>query len=218
MINNLRVLSVNVVGVGQYYDYLLALAEEYEVQVVYVQEPWWTITSDGKRLTKGYPRYTTFSLYEDWTRWGFRVVTYVRKDPGLDLRQIRPSLAPIVLWLKVEGVTLCNVYRPVRVYRDLANGRGDPLVALREQKLTANIIVTRDFNAVYWLQQKFKDSNKATIDGRNVVKQVNKAGLVNRNPEGSTYDRGNTIDLVFNNVPLLVSTNQKFRSGSDYVT
>lgn len=59
---------------------------------------------------------------------------------------------------------------------------------------------------------------RTSTDGRWVADWAEKIGLGSYTPEGPMYDRGNTIDLVFSNVGVGVSTPAGLRTGLDYVT
>lgn len=90
----------------------LELCWEDKVDVVLVQEPWIGYT-DGMRINT-HPGYVSYIPVDFWNSKETRprVMTYVRKGIRLKVQQQRPSQTRDLLWLKVNNITVVNLYRP----------------------------------------------------------------------------------------------------------
>ncbi|KAM4067487.1 reverse transcriptase (RNA-dependent DNA polymerase) [Hirsutella rhossiliensis] len=171
----LRVFQANVGKISPAHDCALALADSEHYDVVLLQEPW-TETKGGRCLTKTHPAYDTFSPVDSWEDNSTRprVMTYVRRRPGLMVDQRRPAATRDILWLTVNDITLVNVYRQP-------------------------CLVAGDFNAKHHSWQAGRIEGR----GEAVAAWATANGLNLLNPaDVPTNPRGNTIDLAFSNIAL----------------
>ena len=88
----IRIFQANVGKIPPAHDCALALADSEQYDIVLLQEPW-TEAKQGRCLTKTHPAYDTFSPVDSWTNTSTRprVMTYVRRRPGLTADQQRPA-------------------------------------------------------------------------------------------------------------------------------
>lgn len=188
----LRVFQANVGKIPSAHDCAVALADSERYDIILLQEPW-TGLKDGRCLTKTHPAYDTFSPVESWDGHGTRprVMTYVRRSPGLIADQRRPSATRDILWLTVNHITVVNFYR--QPFHDEA------LESLLQWKAPHRCLVAGDFNA------KHPSWQTGRLDGRGdaIASWASDNRLSLLNPvDTPTNPHGNTIDLAFSNIPL----------------
>ncbi|KAJ6439209.1 reverse transcriptase [Purpureocillium lavendulum] len=120
-----------------------------------------------------------------------RVMTYVRRRPGLTADQRRPATTRDILWLTINSTTIVNCYRQPDF-----DGALDILLAWSPP---SRCLVAGDFNAKHYSWQTGR------LDGRgdDIAHWAaeNRLSLLNLT-DVPTNPRGNTIDLAFSNVPL----------------
>ncbi|KAJ6438033.1 ABC transporter [Purpureocillium lavendulum] len=189
---NLRIFQANVGKIPPAHDCALALADAEQYDVVLLQEPW-TEAKYGRCLTKTHPAYDTFSPVDSWTNNTTRprVMTYVRRRPGLTADQRRPATTRDILWLTINNTTIVNCYRQPDFDAAL-----DILLAWSPP---SRCLVAGDFNAKHYSWQTGR------LDGRgdDIAHWAAENRLSLLNPtDVPTNPHGNTIDLAFSNVPL----------------
>ena len=188
----LRIFQANVGKIPPAHDCALALADSEQYDVVLLQEPW-TEAKYGRCLTKTHPAYDTFSPVDSWTNNTTRprVMTYVRRRPGLTADQRRPATTRDILWLTINNTTIVNCYRQPDF--DAA------LNILLAWSPPSRCLVAGDFNAKHYSWQTGR------LDGRgdDIAHWAAENHLSLLNPtDVPTNPHGNTIDLAFSNVPL----------------
>ncbi|KAJ6439233.1 spectrin repeat domain-containing protein [Purpureocillium lavendulum] len=188
----IRVFQANVGKIPPAHDCALALADAEQYDVVLLQEPW-TEAKEGRCLTKTHPAYDTFSPVNSWTNNSTRprVMTYVRRRPGLTTDQRRPAATRDILWLTINNMTVVNCYRQPDFDEAL-----DIILAWSPP---SRCLVAGDFNAKHYSWQSGR------LDGRgdDIAHWATENGLSLLNPpDVPTNPHGNTIDLAFSNMPL----------------
>ncbi|OAQ58652.1 reverse transcriptase [Purpureocillium lilacinum] len=188
----IRVFQANVGKIPPAHDCALALADAEQYDIVLLQEPW-TEAKEGRCLTKTHPAYDTFSPVDSWTNNSTRprVMTYVRRRPGLTADQRRPTATRDILWLTINNMTIVNCYRQPDF-----DGALDILLAWSPP---SRCLVAGDFNAKHYSWQTGR------LDGRgdDIAHWAAENRLSLLNPtDVPTNPHGNTIDLAFSNVPL----------------
>lgn len=210
--NALRLMQSNVARTPATHDIALNLAWEAGYDVLLVQEPWTELNRHNRKLTKTHPGFDTFSPVEDWTEEPKRprVLTYVRKRKDITAHHVRPFTSPDCCMVEVNGVLLANVYR--------RTGYAPGVLEMLEKWTPGpSTVVLGDFNALHWSWQP--GHSRHASPGARLAEWVEKVGLAIENPEGPTHKLGNTIDLVFSNIPgtdTLVEPG--LATGSDHYT
>ncbi|KAH7053453.1 Endonuclease/exonuclease/phosphatase, partial [Macrophomina phaseolina] len=200
-------MQVNTHKSGPVQDVALNLAWEAQADVLTVQEPW-AYLRKGRRLTKNHPGFDTFAPQDDWSMPP-RVLIYVRKTLSLQSFQIRPFDTPNACVVEVNSITIANVYKPPRT--------DAPLAELEAWEPPQNTVVAGDFNAVHWTWQPGHGRHGGP--GTRVAEWAENQGLFNTNPDGPTHKQGNTIDLVFTNIPgTETQVLEELSTGSDHHT
>ncbi|KAJ6436970.1 Protein phosphatase 1 regulatory subunit 3A [Purpureocillium lavendulum] len=188
----LRIFQANVGKIPPAHDCALALADSERYDVVLLQEPW-TEAKGGRCLTKTHPAYDTFSPVDSWEDNSTRprVMTYVRRRPGLMVDQRRPAATRDILWLVVNDITLVNIYRqPLH---------DEALDILLQWSAPDRCLVAGDFNAKHHSWQAGRTEGR----GEAVAEWATANGLNLLNPADiPTNPHGNTIDLAFSNIGL----------------
>ncbi|KAJ6437988.1 (S)-coclaurine N-methyltransferase [Purpureocillium lavendulum] len=192
IIKTLRIFQANVGKIPPAHDCALALADSERYDVVLLQEPW-TEAKGGRCLTKTHPAYDTFSPVDSWEDNSTRprVMTYVRRRPGLMVDQRRPAATRDILWLVVNDITLVNIYRqPLH---------DEALDILLQWSAPDRCLVAGDFNAKHHSWQAGRTEGR----GEAVAEWATANGLNLLNPADiPTNPHGNTIDLAFSNIGL----------------
>ena len=188
----IRIFQANVGKIPPAHDCALALADSEQYDIVLLQEPW-TEAKQGRCLTKTHPAYDTFSPVDSWTNTSTRprVMTYVRRRPGLTADQQRPATTRDILWLSINNMTIVNCYRQPDFDEAL-----DILLAWNP---SSRCLAAGDFNAKHYSWQTGR------LDGRgdDIASWAAENRLSLLNPtDVPTNPHGNTIDLAFSNVPL----------------
>ena len=129
-------MSINVCRGGLTHDIALSRAHERGIDVVLVQEPWWS------SKTKSHPGYHSHILHSG-INVGHRAVTYTRINEEISAFQIFPvsQYTGAYRWVTVNGVKFLNVYK---AYND--NSAIHPLINWKPQPWS---IVAGDFNSIH---------------------------------------------------------------------
>lgn len=205
----LRLLQVNVGKSGPTHDVALNTAFESDAEVVFIQEPWVQLKG-SRKLTKTHPGYDAFAPVEDWAEKKPRTMTYVLKTPGLTAHHIRPFTHPDCCTIVINGITMVNVYRQPGLPPGL-------LAELETWTTPRQTVVAGDFNAVHWTWQPGHDRHNSP--GPRVADWAEAQGLTNLNPLAPTHEAGNTIDLVFTDIPeAQTEVLPDLATGSDHYT
>lgn len=204
---HITVMQANVAKTGAFHDAALNRAWDARIDAVLLQEPW-TTTRPGRRITKTHPGYEAFSPLEDWTDRP-RVITYIRKDPSLKGSQIHRHPNKDMLTILLNGITLCNIYR---------QSHTDGVLRLLETwDIPTNTVILGDFNAVHWTWQPNHPPHDSP--GSRVADWAMDKGLETIVADQPTNLQGNTIDLVFSNIPGTEGgTEAPLYTGSDHLT
>ena len=151
---------------------------------------------DGSALTKTHPQYDCHSPIRHWTDQRStqpRVLTYTRKGHGLLVEALQVEATRDMHWVLVNGFTFVNAYRggdELDVLQTL--GRWDP---------PENTMLAGDFNAHHPSWQPGKRPNTA---GNQLYEWTTDHQLMLTSEPGiATHELGNTLDLVFSNIPFL---------------
>jgi ribonuclease HI len=205
----LRVFQANVGKGGPSHDCALALADAEGYEIVLLQEPW-TEMRNSRCLTKTHPAYDTFSPVDSWdgTSTRPRVMTYVRRGPGLLADQKRPIPTRDVLWLTINNITLVNIYRQPDF--------DEALEILFRWPVPDMCVVAGDFNAKHYSWQTGRMEGR----GEDVARWAaeNSLSLLNA-IDTPTNPHGNTIDLAFTNIPLATAdVEDHLATSSDHFT
>ncbi|KHJ30373.1 putative eka-like protein [Erysiphe necator] len=118
-------------------DIALSRACDIRIDVLLVQEPWWS------NCTKTHP---CFDLYLPFGGDNIRprAVTYVRKDPNRLTSSQKYPFVPTgdYCWVEVNNITFLNIYK--------APNDPNAVRPLLEWSPTSKTITIGDFNSVYW--------------------------------------------------------------------
>lgn len=177
----------------------LQLCYTFRVDVVLVQEPWYG--RQGYCKIQNHRYYTPYLPVDSWQGDDDRprVMTYVLKNANLKARQFRPQQTRDLLWLRVNGVTILNVYRQPREPAET-----DTTQFLLDYSPPPNFVVAGDFNAknIVW---------QPGVEGHlNGGKQIADWATAHRlhftgEPGVPTHRDGNVLDLTFSNIPFTTS-------------
>ncbi|KAM3462859.1 hypothetical protein MY5147_009760, partial [Beauveria neobassiana] len=180
----------------------LAFLEGYSV--VILQEPN-TSYNKQKQLcrTQYHPGFLCFSPVDSWSTNDTRprVMTYVKIDSKIQAEQISPTKHRDLLWVRVNGVTILNIYNRPEVK--------DTLKALEEWTPPENCVVAGDMNASH---TSWQSDRPASQDGNRIHEWTERHDLhlLNEPDEKTTMarckTRSSTIDLAFSNIPEASAT------------
>ncbi|RYP55425.1 hypothetical protein DL770_010922 [Monosporascus sp. CRB-9-2] len=173
-------------------DTALHLEWQHEMDVAVVQESWAeTRAARLGKLAKIHPRYDVFFPIEDWAERKPRVITYVHKDPKLQTSQLRPFVSPDMCVIRVNNVTICNVYVQL-------GGDYHILTNLEGWQQPVGTVIAGDFNAVHWLWRSNHKRHKGP--GERVAKWAEDHGLAVLNLEAPTHQGGNVVDPTLSDI------------------
>ena len=152
--------------------------------------------SDGSALTKTHPQYDCHSPSRHWTDQRSthpRVLSYTRKGHGLLVEALQVEASRDMLWVVVNGFTFVNAYR--------GGDELDVLQILERWDPPENTMLAGDFNAHHPAWQPGKRPNAA---GNQLHEWTTDRQLMLASEPGiATHELGNTLDLVFSNIPFL---------------
>ncbi|KAI0992506.1 hypothetical protein K3495_g15679, partial [Podosphaera aphanis] len=183
---SLKFMSINVGRGGTSHDIALARGCELQLDVLLIQEPWWS------ERTKSHPYFDRHVPYGG-TNVRPRVVTYTRKkSTEISAIQIFPTASPTgdYCWVVVNNITFLNVYKAPRdpaAVQPLLNWNPPPLS-----------VISGDFNSVYWAWQPGVVSCYG--QGEEIeswAERHNLSCLIIGEP---THRAGNTLDLAWSNI------------------
>ncbi|KAM3485829.1 hypothetical protein MY3957_009887, partial [Beauveria namnaoensis] len=153
----IRIFQANVDKGKEAHSAALQLAFLEGYNVVILQEP---NTSCNKQKqpcrTQYHPSFLCFSPVDSWSNIDTRprVMTYVKIDSKIQAEQISPAKHRDLLWVRVNGVTILNIYNRPEVK--------DTLKALEEWTPPENCVVAGDMNASH---TSWQSDRPASQDG-----------------------------------------------------
>lgn len=227
----LRVIQINVGRGAVSHEAALSLGAEDSADIILVQEPYILSTNLPRRITKRHPQYDAFTPTDDWSAAKPRVVSYVRKDAGLRCQQrfLPGSLelaARDILALEISSpsgrsVTVINVYN-APPGSDGAGEAARLLGGLSPGALPRRTLLAGDFNLHHeWWQPSFSGRPSPGAEPFVDWLSTHQYQLVSE-PDTSTHDRGNVLDLVLASGPLAqlgtkATIAEHLEVGSDHV-
>lgn len=218
--SGLTIVWVNVGKGPQTHAILMDECARRGADIVNVQEPW--TGHDSKTIRHG-----EYDLFAPVTSWGGdttrqdnraraqlqtnrpRALTYVRKDVQLRATQTALSGCRDIVWIDVNGVEVCNIYR--------APGCEDALKELLDCQPRAKSVVGGDFNLV----ASVCEPGEADARGgdRLTAWAEHHDMLFIGTPGMPTHNAGHVLDLSFSNIPFAYTeVDEDLRTGSDHET
>ena len=182
----LRFMSINVGRGGAAHDIVLSRACELQLDIVLIQEPWWS------RHTKSHPYFDRHIPLTNNNKRP-RAVTYTKKDPkNIHAMQIFPHSETTgdYCWVVINNITFLNVYKAPQ----------DPAAVqpLLSWIPPAETVAAGDFNSVHWVWQPGVTRSYGQGEEIEIWAEMhNLSSLVIGEP---THRAGNTLDLVFTNI------------------
>lgn len=210
---DLRIGWANLGRGSQQHDTILNLAFEEEIEVLCVQEPW---TAAGTK-TKSHPAFHKFAPLDAW-EWDDleeretvrpRVLTYVRKESGLDIQQRRPVDSRDLLWVTVNGYSILNIYREP--------GKDAVLDYILSLVPPSKCLIGGDFNVhnEYFepgVDNYARGGELVNWITHNQIDYIGEVGI-------ATHNRGHVLDLTLSNIPAADSViRMDMHCGSDHET
>ncbi|KAM3450576.1 hypothetical protein NHJ6243_009779 [Beauveria neobassiana] len=180
----------------------LAFLEGYNV--VILQEPNTSYKKQKKLCrTQYHPGFLCFSPVDSWHNNDTRprVMTYVKIDRKIQAEQITPAKHRDLLWVRVNGITILNLYNRPEVESTLQ--------VLKDWALPEKCEVAGDMNAFH---TSWQADRPASQDGNRIHEWTDRHDLhlLNEPDEATTMakrkSRSSTIDLVFSNIPEASAT------------
>ncbi|KAG0157823.1 hypothetical protein PDIDSM_5333 [Penicillium digitatum] len=177
----------------------LQLAYESACDVVCIQEPY--VSAPTKKT--GHPAYDCYAPTDEWDSsdpTSFeserpRVLTYVRKNSGLNAQQHRSSQDRDLLWVNVNGFLILNIYR--------------------QPTTDKNSLIGGDFNA---RNEAFEPGVANANRGGEIAQWSSDSGLdFIGEPGVPTHQAGHVLDLTFSNIPYASTVvREDLATGSDH--
>lgn len=180
-------LSINVGRGGSTHDIALSRAFELDVDVILIQEPWWS------NITKSHP---AFDCHVPFGGMNVRprAITYTRRNNlKISAKQIFPSSNPTgdYCWVVVNGVTFLNVYK--------APNNTTSIQTLISWTPPPRTVAIGDFNSVHWAWQPGVSRSYGQGEEIEIWAEThNLSCLIIGEP---THRAGNTLDLAWSNIP-----------------
>ncbi|QQK47606.1 putative RNA-directed DNA polymerase from transposon X-element [Penicillium digitatum] len=189
----------------------LQLAYESACDVVCIQEPY--VSAPTKKT--GHPAYDCYAPTDEWnssdpTSFELerpRVLTYVRKNSGLNAQQHRSSQDRDLLWVNVNGFLILNIYRQPTTDKviDYVTNLAPP----------QNSLIGGDFNA---RNEAFEPGVANANRGGEIAQWSSDSGLdFIGEPGVPTHQAGHVLDLTFSNIPYASTVvREDLATGSDH--
>ncbi|EKV17723.1 putative RNA-directed DNA polymerase from transposon X-element [Penicillium digitatum PHI26] len=189
----------------------LQLAYESACDVVCIQEPY--VSAPTKKT--GHPAYDCYAPTDEWDSsdpTSFeserpRVLTYVRKNSGLNAQQHRSSQDRDLLWVNVNGFLILNIYRQPTTDKviDYVTNLAPP----------QNSLIGGDFNA---RNEAFEPGVANANRGGEIAQWSSDSGLdFIGEPGVPTHQAGHVLDLTFSNIPYASTVvREDLATGSDH--
>lgn len=174
-------MSINVGRGGTTHDIALSRAYEMGIDVVLMQEPWWS------SRTKSHPGFHCH-IPHGGPSVRPRAVTYTRRnEKKISAQQFFPCSTQTgdYCWVKVNEVTFLNVYK--------APNNTVPLPLL-DWKVPPRSIIAGDFNSVHWAWQP--GASRSYGFGEEIQGWAEENNLLCLIIGEATHRAGNTLDLT----------------------
>jgi len=207
--SQLKICWCNVARSSPCHIAALQLSWDALIDIICVQEPF---TMVGTR-TSTHPGYLMISPVISWNdpltleRDRPRVLTYIRKVPGLTAEIIHPRLTRDLLWVEANGYKILNFYR-----QPLNHDTLQYLVSLTPPP---KCVIGGDLNARHEL---FEPGSVSAHGGAEVARWASQNDIPYIGEPGeATHRAGHVIDVSFSNVPFAQTTVQdSLYTGSDH--
>ncbi|KAJ3495916.1 hypothetical protein NLG97_g3048 [Lecanicillium saksenae] len=200
----IKIFQANVDKGKENHSAALQLAFLEGFNVVILQEPS-TSYSKKKQLcrTQYHPGFVCFSPVDSWHNNDTRprVMTYVKIDHRIQAEQVTPAKHRDLLWVRVNGITILNMYNRPEVKNTLE--------VLEGWTPPENCVVAGDMNASH---ASWQSDRPASQDGNRIYEwtESHDLQLLNEPDEATTMAKPNarssTIDLAFSNIPEAMAT------------
>ncbi|KAG0157411.1 hypothetical protein PDIDSM_4596 [Penicillium digitatum] len=163
----------------------------------------------------GHPAYDCYAPTDEWDSsdpTSFeserpRVLTYVRKNSGLNAQQHRSSQDRDLLWVNVNGFLILNFYRQLTTDKVI-----DYVTNLTPSQ---NSLIGGDFNA---RNEAFEPGVANANRGGEIAQWSSDSGLDFIGERGvPTHQAGHVLDLTFSNIPYASTVvREDLATGSDH--
>ena len=207
--SQLRISWMNVARSSPCHIAALQLSWDAEIDIICVQEPF---TIVGTR-TSTHPGYHLISPVISWNdphtleQDRLRVLTYIRKVPGLSAEIVHPRLSRDLLWIKANGYRILNFYR-----QPLDHSTLDYIASLTPPP---NCVIGGDLNARH---EMFEPGSITAHGGAEVARWASQHDIpFIGEPGEATHRAGHVIDVSFSNIPFARTTiHEDLHTGSDH--
>ena len=207
--SQLRISWMNVARSSPCHIAALQLSWDAEIDIICVQEPF---TMVGTR-TSTHPGYHLISPVISWNdphtleQDRPRVLTYIRKVPGLSAEIVHPRLSRDLLWVKANGYRILNFYR-----QPLDHSTLDYIASLTPPP---NCVIGGDLNARH---EMFEPGSITAHGGAEVARWASQHDIpFIGEPGEATHRAGHVIDVSFSNIPFARTTiHEDLHTGSDH--
>ncbi|KAI0996535.1 hypothetical protein K3495_g11648 [Podosphaera aphanis] len=179
-------MSINVGRGDTTHDIALARACELQLDILLIQEPWWSGRSKSHPYFDCHIPFGGIDIRP-------RAITYTRKNPKEVVAvQKFPSSTPTgdYCWVVVNGITFLNVYKAPHdpsAVEPLLNWTPDP-----------KSVAIGDFNSVHWAWQPC--AARTYGQGEEIEKWAEDHNLTCLIVGEPTHRAGNTLDLAWTNI------------------
>ncbi|APA05858.1 hypothetical protein sscle_01g006280 [Sclerotinia sclerotiorum 1980 UF-70] len=167
-----------------------------QIDIITIQEPY-IYKDTSRKITKTHPSYEIFTPLDDWKE-NPRVLTYIRKEIGIQINQIRPIISRDLIFIQLISTnntifTIINIYNAPTQCTD----GNQAIKALFElQNFPNNAILLGDFNLHHPNWNPLHPSPSTLAEP--FVEWSNSRHLHLISPIGTpTHSKGNVLDLTF---------------------
>lgn len=208
---DLRVVWANTQKSQPAHSGLLSLCHREGIDVIHVQEP----HTFAPSRTQNHPSYDIFTPVQTWNRDATltqdrpRVLSYVRRRPGLKAEQPPGSESRDLLWIRVNEIDMLNVYRQPETDSSL-----DYVTSLVAPE---RFLLGGDFNVKH---SRFEPNTRPANGGDRLARWADEQGLGFIGQVGeATHNAGHVLDLTFSNLPFATTrVCLDMDSGADHRT
>ncbi|APA10088.1 hypothetical protein sscle_05g048580 [Sclerotinia sclerotiorum 1980 UF-70] len=176
-----------------------------QIDIITIQEPY-IYKDTSRKITKTHPSYEIFTPLDDWKE-NPRVLTYIRKEIGIQINQIRPIISRDLIFIQLISTnntifTIINIYNAPTQCTD----GNQAIKALFElQNFPNNAILLGDFNLHHPNWNPLHPSPSTLAEP--FVEWSNSRNLHLISPIGTpTHSKGNVLDLTFLSGPYTAYT------------
>ena len=217
-LKSLTILQANVAKGATSHELALSLANDFQIDVILVQEPY-IFKEISRRITKCHSAYETFTPLDSWETRP-RVVTYTRKGAGIQASQLRPTTSHDLLFLQLQStngstLTIINVYNAPIGSQD----ENQAVKTLFNLPLSAfnSTFLAGDLNLHHPRWDPLCPTISNTAESFTNWLDTHSFNLLSPIGE-ATHNRGNVLDLAFLSGPYTADTTiaQHLDSTSDH--